>query len=186
MEEGDLIKGVWFVTARRHVLESQGASALHAIAGGMRPENRHAMLEPLSSEWYAEEVFQDSLHAVHDVHAKLDTRVFDKFLEDCTVLGINAFFRVLLRASSPAYLLRQMPAVGRQYRRNAWVCEVDAGEERGTIAWRNVPYLADRVYRHCAIVTTVQCLQVCTGVRPRAEIVDQGADFMTVGLSYGR
>jgi hypothetical protein len=186
MRAGAQVKGVWFVTAGRHVRETLGASALHAIAHDMKEENRNVLLEPLASVWYPEEVLQDSLQAVHRVHAKLDGRVFSEFIEACTVLGVHSFFRVLLRMSSPAYLLRQMPAISLQYRRNDWVCEVDASDERATLTWRRCPYLADRVYRLYVAAMMGKCVELCTTRRPTVEVEGHWADWMTLRVEYGK
>ena len=184
MPVGAQVKGVWFVTAKRHVLESLGASTLHAIARAMNPDHQAILLEPLPSLWYPEEVLQDALQAVYHVHAQLDARVFSEFIEACTVLGVHSFFRVLLRISSPAYLLRQMPAISLQYRRNDWVCEVDAGAQSATLTWRKCPYLADRVYRlYCAAMIS-KCVELCTGKRPTVDVVGHGADWMTLRVQY--
>jgi hypothetical protein len=180
------VKGVWFVTARRHVLETQGASALHAIARAMKEEDRNVLLEPLASEWYPEDVLQDSLQAVFHVHAQRDARVFYQFIEDCTVLGVHSFFRVLLRISSPAYLLRQMPAISQVYRRNDWTCEVDAGDERATLTWRQCPYVAERLYRLYAAAMTSKSLELCTNKKPAVEIAGHGADWLTLRIEYGK
>ena len=180
------VKGVWFVTARRHVLETQGASALHAIVRAMKEEGRNVLLEPLASEWYPEEVLADSLQAVFLVHAQRDARVFYQFIEDCTVLGVNSFFRVLLRISSPAYLLRQMPAISLVYRRNDWTCNVDADEERATLTWRSCPYVGERVYRLYSAAMMSKCVELCTNKRPTVEIAGHGADWLTLQVEYGK
>jgi hypothetical protein len=185
MPAGAQVKGVWFVTARRHVLETLGASALHAIARGMKEENRRVLLEPLASEWYPEEVLQDALSAVHREHAKLDARVFGQFIEDCTVLGVNSFFQVLLRISSPSYLLRQMPVISQQYRRNDWVCEVKADEARATLTWSRCPYVADRVYRLYSVAMVSKCVELCTRKKPAIEVTGHGPDWMTMRVDYG-
>ncbi len=184
MAAGALVKGVWFVTARRHLLETHGASKLHAVARAMKPDHGAILLEPLASEWYSEDVFYDAMQAVHHVHAQLDTRVFCEFIEACTVLGVNSFFRVLLRITSPAYLLRQMPAMSLVYRRNDWICEVDAGDERATLTWRGCPYLVHRVYRLYCGAMIVKCVELCSGKRPAVEVAAHGPDWMTVRVQY--
>ena len=122
MAEPPLVKGVWFVTARRHLLEEHGATKLAEVARSMADAHRTALLEPMASTWYPEDAFQDALHAVMQEVAHHDLLAFSNFIEACTVLGVNTFFRVLLRITSPAFLMRQMPALGRQYRKN------DAGQ----------------------------------------------------------
>jgi hypothetical protein len=178
------VKGVWFVTAKRHLVETHGASKLHAIARAMKREHGAILLEPLASEWYSEDVFHDAMRAVHHVHAQLDTRVFCEFIEACTVLGVHSFFRILLRITSPAYLLQKMPVITAQYRRNDWTCVVEADEERATITYRNCPYVADRIYRLYATAMIAKVVELCSGQRPAIEVADHGPDWMTMAVQY--
>ena len=91
MAQTPLVKGVWFVIARRYILEHYGEAALHAVAARMRQEHRSTMLEPASSTWYDEEAFSDAIHATMHEIARDDPRAFAQFIEEATVLGINIF-----------------------------------------------------------------------------------------------
>jgi hypothetical protein len=184
MAEPALVKGVWFVTARRHLLELEGDTAVQAVARAMKPDNAPVLLEPLPSEWYAEDIFQDALGAVMEVHAHHDPDVFIRFIEACTVLGVTTFFRVILRITSPAYLMRKMPALSRQYRRNDWVCEVEADDERAVLSWRNAPYLGDRNYRLYTAAMMAKCSELCTGKRPTVTVAGHGPDWMKLQVVY--
>jgi hypothetical protein len=179
-----VVKGVWFVTARRHILQDHGETKLGAVARAMREDCRAALLEPLASSWYPEDIFQDALRAVMVELAHHDTLAFSNFIEACTVLGVNTFFRVLLRITSPAFLMRKMPALSRQYRRNDWECEVDADDRRAVLRWTRVPYLADRTYRLYMVAMLVKCTEMCTGRRPRCDVVAHGPDHATVQVVY--
>ena len=184
MAEPPLVKGVWFVTARRHLLEEHGATKLAEVARSMADAHRTALLEPMASTWYPEDAFQDALHAVMQEVAHHDLLAFSNFIEACTVLGVNTFFRVLLRITSPAFLMRQMPALGRQYRKNDWECEVQADERRAVLRWRACPYLADRTYRLYVVAMLVKCSELCTGKRPQCDVLAHGRDSMTVQVVY--
>jgi hypothetical protein len=184
MEGPALVKGVWFVTARRHLLEVHGDKALQAVAAAMKPDQGRVLLEPLPSQWYSEDVFQDALRAVMEVLARHDANLFSQFIEACTVLGVNTFFRVLLRITSPAFLMRKMPGLSRQYRRNDWVCEVEADDRRAMLWWRNVPYLADRNYRLYLVAMMAKCSELCTGKRPALTITGHGDDWVKLQVVY--
>lgn len=184
MVGGAVVKGAFFVTAHRHLVENHGASALHAIARAMQKDNRHALLEPLPSHWYAEDVFLDAMKAVNVVHAQLDARVFCQFIEQCTVLGVHSFFRVLLRVTSPAYMLRQMPVMMRQFRRNDWTCEVDADDQRALITYGNCPYLTHRLYRIYGMAMVSQCVELCSSTKPAVELEEHGPDWMRIRVQY--
>jgi hypothetical protein len=176
------VKGVWFVTARRLVLRDFGEATLQAIAREMpQPE---VLLEPLPSSWYHEDHFRDALRAHMQVLALHDTAIFLQFIEACTVLGVNTFFRILLRVTSPAFLMRKMPSLSRQYRRNDWTCTVEADDRQALVRWTDVPYLSDRNYRLYMIAMTVKCCELCTGRRPRCEILAHGPDHATMQVTY--
>jgi len=184
MGDAPLVKGVWFVTARRHILEEHGATKLSDVASAMEEANRPALLEPMASTWYSETVFQDALRAVMQELAHHDVLAFSNFIEACTVLGVNTFFRVLLRITSPAFLMRQMPALGRQYRKNDWECEVEADDRKAVLRWRGCPYLADRNYRLYVVAMLVKCSELCTARRPHCDVLAHGRDSMTVQVVY--
>jgi hypothetical protein len=184
MAEPAVVKGVWFVTARRHLLEVHGQGVLEAVARAMKTDNGRVLLEPLASEWYPEDLFQDAMHAVMQAHAHHDPDVFCKFIEACTVLGVNTFFRILLRITSPAFLMRKMPGLSRQYRRNDWVCDVEADEHRALLHWRNVPYLSDRTYRLYVTSMLGKCAELCTGERPSVVTLGHGDDWIRLQVVY--
>ncbi len=179
-----LVKGVWFVTARRHLVEAHGASALHAVARAMKLDHGPMLLEGLASEWYPEDAFQDALAAVMLQVARQDTKVFCEFIEECTVLGVNMFFRVLLRATSTAFLIRKMPVLSRQYRRNDWQCLAEADDHRATLEWKGCPYLGDRNYRLYLVAMLVKCAELCSNRRPAAEVAGHGDDWIKLQIAY--
>jgi hypothetical protein len=184
MAEAALVKGVWFVTARRYLMESHGASTLHDVARGMKEEHRQALLEPLPSEWYAEDAFKDALDAVMVRLAHHDPHRFAEFIEGCTVLGVNLFLRILLTITSPSFLMRKMPVLARQYRRNDWTCAAEAEEHAATLEWRGCPYLADRNYRLYLSAMLVKCSELCGGRRPTVEVLGHGPDWIRVKVLY--
>ena len=103
------IKGIWFVTARRLLLEKHPRD-LESVVFAMPREHRSAMAEPLASRWYPEEALQAALGAVHRLVARGDKDAMIDLLEDCTVIGINTFFRIALRLTSTSFALRLVPA----------------------------------------------------------------------------
>jgi hypothetical protein len=180
----DLVKGVWFVTCRRYILERYGDVELHAMAARMRQENRAAIIEGLASTWYPEEAFGDALNAFMVEIAKGDPRAFSDAMEDCTVLGINTFFRILLRATSIPFVLRKIPVLSLQYRRNDWKCEVVADAHQATVHWTNCPYLADPNYRlFCAAMLRKTC-EISSGKRPECSIASFTSSTIKIDLRY--
>lgn len=184
MAEPALVKGVWFVTARRHLLEVHGDAVLQAVARTMKDDNGRLLLEGLASEWYQEDAFQDAMRAVMEAHAHHDPAVFSEFIEACTVLGVNTFFRILLRITSPAFLMRKMPGLSRQYRRNDWICDAQADDHKAVLSWRNVPYMVDRNYRLYCVAMLAKCAELCTGKRPTVLTLGHGDDWITLQVVY--
>ena len=179
------VKGVWFVTARRHILQEYGEAKLHAVSRAAREGNENVILEPLPSAWYHEDVFQDMMRAVMSEICSDDPHTFGQFLEECTVLGVNTFFRILLRITSVAFLMRKMPGLSKQYRRNDSVCTVDADEHRAILKWKAFPYFDDRNYRIFLVSQLVKTAELCTGARPKGEILEYGVDTCTAQVIYG-
>jgi hypothetical protein len=179
-----LVKGVWFVTARRYILEQHGEAELHAVAACMHQDHRAILLEPMASTWYHEDALSDAFHGVMREIARDDPREFARFIEDCTVLGVNAFFRILLRMTSAAFLLRKMPVLTRQYRRNDWTTEVHADDHHASIRYGNCPYLDDSLYRLYAQALLVKVCELGSGKRPRCEITSHSPTSATFEFDY--
>jgi hypothetical protein len=179
------VKGVWFVTARRHILESFGDGKLVEFVAALPIDLRPVMTEPMASAWYHEDVFQQVLATTMKVVCDDDPKRFCAFIEACTVLGVHAFFRVLLRIPSTAFLMRKMPVLSRQYRRNDSDCTVEADHTEATLRYTNMPYFADPNYRLYAVSMLIKTAELCSRTRPRAEILDHTNTSLTVRVRYG-
>jgi len=179
------VKGVWFVTARRYILQRYGEAKLHAVSRAAADGNESAILEPLASAWYHEDVFQDMMRAVMSEICANDPHTFAQFLEECTVLGVNTFFRILLRITSVSFLMRKMPGLSKQYRRNDSICTVEADDRRALLKWERFPYFDDRNYRIFLISQLVKTAELCTGARPKGEVLEHGPDTLTAQVTYG-
>lgn len=179
------VKGVWFVTARRHILEKFGEQKLAEVVAALPEELGHVLAEPLASAWYHEDVLQKVLAATMRVVCENDPERFCAFIEACTLLGVHAFFRVLLRIPSTAFLMRKMPVLSRQYRRNDSDCVVEASATEATLRYTNMPYFRDRNYRLYALSMLIKTAELCSRVRPEGEILGHTADSLTVRIRYG-
>jgi hypothetical protein len=179
------VKGVWFLTARRHIVSAYGEEKLHAVARALSDETRAHLLEPMASAWYAEEIFQEMMAAVMSELCHGDTLAFSTFMEACTELGVNTFFRILLRITSIEFLMRKMPTLSKQYRRNDSICTVETNDERALLHWKNFPYFDDRNYRALTVATLIKTAELCTGARPKGDVIEHTRDTMTVQVIYG-
>src|SRR4051812_12934585 len=111
------VKGLFFVVARKYVLDTYGEDAVAGMVDVMSERHRPAMREPLHSSWYVEEALQESLAAFQRVVARGDDHAFLSALEACTVDGVNRFFQLLIGLASPAFVLRKCPVLWRFVRR---------------------------------------------------------------------
>lgn len=180
-----LVKGVWFVTARRYIVEEDGEAALAAVAAHMPEDERRVLTEALASEWFPEPVLQRALEAVQQELTGHDDVRYLAFIEGCTELGVNTFFRVLLRIASPAFLMRQMPAAWATHRRNGGTVDVDADDKGARLHYAGFPFWADRNYRVSTEGVLRKVTELCTGVSPRVREVAYGSDWFDVEVAYG-
>jgi hypothetical protein len=184
MAQAPEVKGVWFLTARRHIVAVHGDAKLHAVARALSETTRPMLLEPMPSAWYGEDVFREMMSAVMTELCRGDTLAFSTFMEECTVLGVNTFFRILLRITSVEFLMRKMPTLSKQYRRNDSICTVDANETRAVLRWENFPFFDDRNYRLFTLATLIKTAEMCTGARPKGDVIEHTRDTMTVQVIY--
>ncbi len=173
------VKGLWFVSARRLLAKRYGDEILAAVIAAMPPELRDAMAAPLPSEWYPEEALQEALRVVHQVVAMGSADRMLQLLEDCTLVGINHFWRTALRVASAEFSLRALPATWKHMRRGPGVLAVDVAKARGVIRYTRFPYFDDVNYRLLVLGAVGPLLSISTGSPARLKIVDYGATHLT-------
>jgi hypothetical protein len=174
------IKGVWLVTARSYVLTRHGAGALQRIAEAVEPALREAVIEPLPSAWYPEELLQQALAGMRREIAEDSDDGLLAVMEGCTELGVSRFFRALLRLSSAEFVLAQVPTMWRQIRRGPGKVEVERTEHGRILHYSRFPYFDDPNYRLLTLGSLTAVLRLCTRVPPRIRLGAQGRDFLDV------
>jgi hypothetical protein len=180
-----LVKGVWFVTARRYIVEEEGEAALAAVAAHMPEAERRVFGDALPSEWFPESVLQRAMEAVQRGLTGHDDARFLAFIEGSTELGVNTFFRVLLKIASPSFLMRQMPAAWGTHRRDGGTVDVDADDKGARLHYAGFPFWSDRNYRLSTQGVLRKVTELCTGVSPRVTEVAHGDDWFDVEVAYG-
>lgn len=178
------VRGLWFTTARRYVLELGGDDLLDAMTVRIDRAYRHVWLEPESSDWYPERALQQSLVAMHAVIAGGRDDVFVDTIESCTVLGINLFFRILMRLGSPVFVLRKAPAMWNHIRRGAGTVTVDVDETGGALHFASFPYFRDPNYRLLTAGVARALVTVCGRPRPEVDVSDFDYDRLTVRVRF--
>lgn len=179
-----LAKGVWFVTARRHLLDVYGEEMLARVAQSMSEEHANALLEPLASAWYPELSFQSAVGAVMEETCERDPERFVDFIEECTVLGINRFLRVILSLTSPAYVLSKMPVFWSRHRQHCGKLTVDIGERRALLQYTDFPFFDDPNYRICVRGILRKTLEISSGARPEVIVRDYRRDRLLVEVHF--
>jgi hypothetical protein len=166
------VKGVWFVTARRYLLQDHGEEAFARYVDAAPESSREALREPVVSRWYAEEVMRDALTAFHSEIARGDDAAFSAAMERCAVLGVHWFFQLLASVATPRYLLRLFPAVLKQARRGPVRLAVDVREREATLRFTHHPYANDPRYRLATPAIVRAVLSMCVGQGARATLTD--------------
>jgi hypothetical protein len=178
------VKGVWLVTARSWVLREHDAVTLERIASYMDRDFRSAILEPLPSQWYPEQVLVQALRALREVVAHGSNDEFRSVMESCTELGVSTFFRVLLRVSTPRFVLRQVPTMWRQIRRGRGHVVVENRPTSTVVAYSDFPWFGNVDYRLLTLGSLTAVLRVCTREPPRIRIADHGGDWLDVVVDH--
>lgn len=174
------IKGVWLVTARSYVVTRHGREALERIADSVDASMREAVVEPLPSAWYPEELLQQALAGMRHVIADDSDDGLLGVMEGCTELGVSRFFRALLRLSSAEFVLAQVPTMWRQIRRGTGKVEVERSEHGRILHYSRFPYFDDSNYRLLTLGSLTAVLRLCTREPPRIRLGAHGRDFLDV------
>ncbi len=179
-----LAKGVWFVTARRVLVDEHGEDALARIVHRLGVDDSRPLLEPFASAWYPETTLQRTMDAVSVEVCERDPERFCAFIEACTVVGINRFLRVVLSLTSPAYLLSKMPVFWARHRRNQSRLEVELGARSARLRYAGFPFFGDPNYRILVRGILRKTLEISSGERPEVTIRDYAHDRLAVDVFF--
>ncbi len=181
---GSEVKGLWFVVARRYVVDRHGVELVERMAERMDPALRPALLEPLRSEWYPEACLQQSLAAFYEVVAGNDDKRMVAAMEDCTLQGINRFFELLLRMTAPSFVMKKSEVLWRYVRRGQGALLVEADDHRAICRYVDFPYFQDLNYRLLALGTLRPLAALSRNSTARAAILDFGTDWLDIEVRY--
>ncbi len=174
------VKGLWLVTARSWVDREHEPGAWTRVVRAV-PEPHRAMIEePLAGSWYPEEALQAAFAAMRVQLAEDDDEAFMRIIEACTHLGISRFFRVLLRATTPRFVLKQVPTMWRQIRRGPAKVVVDAADDETMIAYSGFPYFDDPNYVLVTLATLRELVRTSTKREPEVRVFEHSDSALTV------
>jgi hypothetical protein len=180
------VKGIWFATARRYMLDAHGRDALAAVIEEVPADHRDALSAPLASQWYPEEALQESLRAASRVMARGNRDKMLELLEGCSIVGVNHFFRIALRITTTAFALRMLPTTWAHMRRGPGRMEVDLRAGEGIVDYLDFPYFDDLNYRLLVLGTLRPLLRLSTGREPRVDIERYDARSLRAIVRFGR
>jgi hypothetical protein len=178
------VKGLWFVVARRYLLDRHGPELPLQMAGLVAPELREAILDPMRSAWYPEACLQEFMRSYDELVTHGDKKRLIAAFEECTLNGVHRFFQALLKLTSPDFLLRRTPVLWNYVRRNQGTLTVEANAEHAIVKYRDFPYFDDFRYRLLALGTLRPLAMLCGGTDPKAEEVGFGKDWLTVDVKF--
>ena len=178
------VRGMWFVVARRYLIDRHDPGLPQRMADRVDPELRAALLEPLVSAWYPEACLQQFMRSFDELVTHGDRRRLIAAFEECTLQGVNRFFHALLRLTSPDFLLRRTPVLWNFVRRNQGSLSVETDAKRAIVRYVDFPYFDDVRYRLLALGTLRPLATLCGGTDPTAEEVGYGRDWLTVEVRY--
>jgi hypothetical protein len=178
------VKGLWFVVARRYIVDHHGPELVERMAAQMSESCRPSLIEPLRSEWYPEACLQESLGAFYELVAQRDDRRMLAAMEDCTLQGINRFFEVLLRLTTPSFVMKKSEVLWRYVRRGQGALRVETEESRAICRYVDFPYFDDVTYRLLALGTLRPLASLAQGTTASARVIDFGKTWLDVEVSY--
>ena len=178
------VKGLWFVVARRYLVDRINPDLPAQMAALVAPELQSAILDPMRSAWYPEACLQEFMRAYDQLVTHGDKKRLIAAFEECTLNGVHRFFQALLRLTSPDFLLRKTPVLWNYVRRNQGSVSVETNEHRAIVRYVDFPYFDDFRYRLLALGTLRPLATLCGGTDPRAEEVGYGKDWLTVEVTY--
>jgi hypothetical protein len=178
------VKGAWFVTARRYVVQDHGEEVFARYWQSAPDASRDAIRDPVVSRWYPETVMRDALEAFYEEVCNRDADKFMAAMERCTVLGTHWFVQVLVSVSTPRYLLRLLPAALRQLRRGQVRMTVDVRDGDATLRFMNHPFSDHPCYRLATPAILRAVLGLCVGQSARATLVEYDATTQVCELRW--
>jgi hypothetical protein len=178
------VKGAWFVTARRYILQDHGELVFARYVASAPEESEDWMRDPVVSHWYPETLMRDALEAFYREVSKRDPDKFSAAMERCAVLGTHWFVRMLASVSTPSYLLRLLPPALRQLRRGPVRLAVEVRPRDATLRFTDHPFSDHPCYRLATPAILRSILRLCVGQSARAALVEHDATTQVVRLEW--
>lgn len=176
------VKGAFFVAARAW-LDAHRPELVGAVLERIPREHRKALAEPLPSVLHPEESLVHALRALEAEVTRGDRERFVDLMDACTEIGLGRFFRVMLRLSTPGFVLKQVPTMWSQLRPSAGRVSVVPRDGGYEIRYSSFPFFDEDVYEQMTVGSLRALVRVCSGTQPRVEVLSRSRDSLTVRIT---
>ena len=186
MPVGDLaqeVRGVFFASARRYLVERHGAEALERVLAAIEPAHRRALERPEPDEFYPEQAWREVLHALNDQLAGGDPEKFVQIVHDSSSMGIRLFVHVVLRLASTTAVLRRTPKLWARMRRGPATLSVEEAPDRIRLRYARYPLLSDPLYPLMLKGLVGALSEASAGYVPPIRVVDRGPDWLVLEVT---
>jgi len=139
-------KGTFFITARRY-LERLDPGVTERVRSYFEPEWRSLLDDALATEWYPELQLACLLRALRTELSPEDPEGFIEHLDAINRLGINSFFSMLMRLTSPRFALNRSPRIAELLHQGPFTSHVVPEEASTLVVVDGFTLLRDRNYR---------------------------------------
>ena len=178
-----LVKGLTFQTARRHMREVYGDDAWELLMTSLPRRTRDLFETAETTEWYPESELRRFIHAVHEQLAAGDDARFREIARGLALAGINRFFRMIIGLTSARFVLRKVPTIwGRLRAGPARLTTSIAEDGRVLVHYDDYRYCRDPIYRQLSIANCQALVVAATGEVPEAEVL--GYDRYSMVLAF--
>lgn len=161
-----------------HATDAQRAELRAALSD----EHRGAYDDPLVSAWYPESMLRDALGAAFVHVCQRDPRRYVAMVEGATAIGVNRFFRILLRLSTLSFVTKLVPTMWRQIRRGRGMVDVQIDDDVALVRYRDFPPLTEQLYQEMTVGSLRSVVRIATGAEPEVRIVAERPDGIDVAI----
>lgn len=166
----------------RWTIDRRGPEAYERFLAALPDDDRTLVRDAYPTKWHPEELHRRVLHAVFEVLARGDIRRYESIIDECTLLGVKSFARIVLSMSSAAFVLRRAPTLWSVLRRGPATLTVDQSAGVSTLHYRSFPFFTDELYRHYFRALLTAIVRPALGRTPDVRLAAHGPDWLDVEI----
>ncbi|PRQ07555.1 hypothetical protein ENSA7_25450 [Enhygromyxa salina] len=182
-EHEQLVKGLTFETARRHLTQQFGERAWQSLMDDLPRRTRSLFDEAQTSEWYPEAELRRFIHVLHAQLAEGDDERFAEIARALALAGISRFFRMVVGLASARFVLLKVPVVWKRLRQGPAKLHTEiADDARVLVHYENYRYCRDPIYRQLSIANCQALVVAATNTVPPAAVLRHDSRSMTLAF----